>query len=261
MFSGGKKRTCRRIHGVLSEYMDNRLSDNERAVVERHLEECAACSKELESLRMTVGLLDQLPSVSVPRSFTLREADVLEQRKPEPERPGRMRPVPVLAAGRADTGWLSIFDPQRLRWLRPVAAFATAALVLLLMLDFLQVIPHEGGLVLQSEYNASESQAVLSSTPDGDIEKYSGGGVQPPEMPPAPAPTDDITFGGEGLGLKDTAGSEEQALRALEGGGITNEAEGGWPLRQIEIALGSVLFALVATMLVAWRRRRKLLRT
>lgn len=60
----------------LSAYLDGQLALAERTHVENHLRGCAACQAELESLRRTVALVQALPRVSVPRAFTLSEAQV-----------------------------------------------------------------------------------------------------------------------------------------------------------------------------------------
>ena len=60
----------------LSSYIDGRLSPGERLSVEVHMQACARCRQEVEGLRTTVALLRRVPSVQVPRPFTLREAPV-----------------------------------------------------------------------------------------------------------------------------------------------------------------------------------------
>ena len=212
MFLGGRKRRCHKVRGMLSEYIDSRLDSEDRGVVERHLEICEACSNELESLQMTVQLLNQVPFVPAPRSFAVREVE---------------------------TGRVSIFEPQSLRWLRPATAFATVALIVLLMVDFLQVAPHD--------------QIMLSPTPQGEEYMTESRGDEPSEAIPSPAPasgeealTEDVTSDESGLGV--TYEGEEE---------ISGELAAGWPLRQIEIAMGVLVFALVALMLFARRRRRR----
>ncbi len=59
---------------LLSIYMDGRLSPGQAAKVETHLGRCGSCRNELESLRATRQLLQMLPSVRPPRSFTLEAA-------------------------------------------------------------------------------------------------------------------------------------------------------------------------------------------
>jgi len=55
----------------LSAYVDERLTERERARVERHLAVCEACREDLATLRQTVALLRSAPQVRVPRSFAL----------------------------------------------------------------------------------------------------------------------------------------------------------------------------------------------
>lgn len=211
MFLGRRKTRCHKVRGMLSEYIDTRLDSEDRGVVERHLEICEACSNELESLQMTVQLLNQVPLVPAPRSFAISEVE---------------------------TGRVSIFEPQRLGWLRPATAFATVALIALLIVDFLQVVPHD--------------QIMLSPTPQGEEYMTESRGDEPSEAIPEPAPvpgeealTEDVTSDESGLGV--TYEGEEE---------ISGESAAGWPLRQIEIAIGVLVFALVALMLFVRRRRR-----
>jgi hypothetical protein len=56
---------------TLSEYLDGQLHGGAREKVARELESCPSCREELESLRATVLLLQDLPQTTVPRSFTL----------------------------------------------------------------------------------------------------------------------------------------------------------------------------------------------
>lgn len=55
----------------LSAYLDGELDARERARVERHLQVCAECRADLESLRQTVKLLHLVPEVRLPRSFLI----------------------------------------------------------------------------------------------------------------------------------------------------------------------------------------------
>jgi anti-sigma factor RsiW len=64
------------VEESLSPYIDGELSAKETARVERHLQECRACAENLATLRQTVTLLKELPTVSAPRSFAVRPAPV-----------------------------------------------------------------------------------------------------------------------------------------------------------------------------------------
>jgi anti-sigma factor RsiW len=74
------KDECAQTKGMLSAYIDQRLSLKELRGVEHHLEACQRCREELDSLRATVGLLHRVPQVSPSRSFAIAEV------KPVPRR-------------------------------------------------------------------------------------------------------------------------------------------------------------------------------
>jgi len=63
-------------HELLSAYLDGQVTPRERQQVEQHLRACATCANELETLRYAKDLLQTLPPVSLPRAFTLSEAQV-----------------------------------------------------------------------------------------------------------------------------------------------------------------------------------------
>ncbi len=96
----------------LSEYMDGRLSADERATVESHLLECQECSRELHALRATRQMLQSLPPIRLPRGFTLEAT------------PNRA------------------LQPRGFYWLRAATGLAAAAFVVLLTLP--NVLPIAG---------------------------------------------------------------------------------------------------------------------
>ncbi|MHB0858098.1 MAG: anti-sigma factor family protein [Anaerolineae bacterium] len=65
----------------LSAFLDGELSGRDRARVQRHLQGCATCQSEVESLRETVAQLRSLPLRPLPRSFVLPLAAQPEQRR------------------------------------------------------------------------------------------------------------------------------------------------------------------------------------
>lgn len=97
---------------LLSAYLDQQASPAERVHIDAHLQQCAECRAELDSLRRTVTLLQALPRVPVPRAFTLSEAQV-----------GIRRPS-------GSPGWLG----GLVRGLGAVAAMALVAFVALSVL-------------------------------------------------------------------------------------------------------------------------------
>ena len=66
-----RKNECKKLKGMLSPYIDGQLSPSEMERIERHIEECNACRRELDSLRAVVSLLHRVPMVALPRSFTI----------------------------------------------------------------------------------------------------------------------------------------------------------------------------------------------
>src|SRR5207237_5364388 len=98
----------------LSAYLDNRLSGTERARIESHLHTCSRCQADLESLRYTARLLQAMPTMRAPRSFTLT-----------PEQAARVRP-------RWQAGWIY-------RALQRMTGLAALLLILFVGLDLFVV--------------------------------------------------------------------------------------------------------------------------
>jgi len=247
MFLFGRKGRCRRVRGMFSEYLDNRLGDEDRDIVERHVESCGACSEELESLRMTVDLLHRVPEARVPRPFALREAEMEKGGVLEPRATGVLRPAAAFAA--------AVLEPQSMRWLRPATAIAVIALVMVLMLDFLQVVPQGGEPVVMepdrpawtlSDRDGGGNEDELKF--EGNESLYLGAGEVPPpgseeKSPAVPQPAEE--------GFHALSGAEDYD------GQVSGEADTGWPMLQVEIAVGVVAFILLAvTVYVGWLRRR-----
>jgi hypothetical protein len=61
--------------------MDGQLPADEQARVEAHLRTCQSCHDDLRTLRWTHDLLQEVVPVPVPRSFVIREADVVRARR------------------------------------------------------------------------------------------------------------------------------------------------------------------------------------
>ncbi len=210
---------CRKIQGMLSEYIDDRLDNEKKAIVERHLESCEACSKELASLKMTVQLLGRVSQAPVPRSFTL--------------------PVPEPSRERA-------FGPTSLRWLRPATVVATIALVALLMIDFVPAFQQGGGVYEASRQNG----AMFTSGGEGNVTM--GGAIVAP-----PAPTQDGTEKDGKDVIQPLPTTVPQGEAAFGPPSPAGEQGKNWPLRQIEIGLGALVVVLAVLTVFAIRQRRR----
>lgn len=92
---------------LLSAYLDEEVTANERQLIELHLPTCAACQQELASLRFTVAMVQALPTRPLPRTFYVTEAMVA----PEPKA--------------SSAGWMG--------WLRGLAPFGAALAALLVI--------------------------------------------------------------------------------------------------------------------------------
>ena len=68
---------------MLNAWLDHDLPDTERAAVEAHLPQCAACRREAETLAALKAALASLPQVDPPRSFRLTP-DQARQARPGP---------------------------------------------------------------------------------------------------------------------------------------------------------------------------------
>ena len=81
---------------LLSAYIDDVVTEAERALVEAALREDKTIAWRLESLRQTVQLLQTLPLMALPRSFTLSDWQVAGANSPE--NPVTLLPVSTRAA-------------------------------------------------------------------------------------------------------------------------------------------------------------------
>lgn len=167
----------------LSALLDNELADAERAELEAHLQSCAACRAELESLRRASALLRALPQPALPRSFLLPMEPAAQpstgeraelprpaQRQPAtPAQPARPAPIPL---GPARSNRLRR-SAQVVRWLSTVAAVLG---LLLLCGSVLAYLPHGGGAS-----TASAPNTYYRNTPTQNSGGTALGNMPPPE--------------------------------------------------------------------------------
>lgn len=126
-----------RVATLLSAYVDDRVNDGERALVDGHVQTCAACRNDLSTLRATVQVLRAAPVQRVPRSFILPRALA---RQPRPA------------------------------WTFPIFRAATVAVTALLMIVVMGDVAglgamHMGGLLTREAQ--SEFAATSVVTPEG----------------------------------------------------------------------------------------------
>lgn len=118
---------------LLSAYIDDEVSAEERTLVESHLVTCETCQVELDALRWTATLFHQLPDVPLPRNFYVTEA-MLEE-----------------PASAAKKGWIEWLQSLFNGW-QPLPIGMGAAFVALLLFM----------VVVQPFSTASEPQIALA---------------------------------------------------------------------------------------------------
>jgi hypothetical protein len=179
---------------MLSAYLDGEVTPQERLQIERAAAQDADTAWRLASLQQTVALVKALPRVSLPRSFTLSEADV----------------APPRAAAFAPW-WRALFDPILLR----NATAMTAVLFLALLVGDLAprlISPAAAPAarlfketVVVEEYTTPTHPAVMAQamapqpTPTWEVTPAAAVGAPAPTSGetreaamPAPTPTSEI---------------------------------------------------------------------
>ncbi len=100
---------CKKIHPLLSDYLDKLLSSHERNRVEAHLKDCPDARKELEELRRLREVMVALPEPKPPHDLHQRIMAKVQG-----------HPMPV--------------SPRRPFWVMPAGALAAAAMVTVILL-------------------------------------------------------------------------------------------------------------------------------
>ena len=295
MFQLKREPICRKIQGMLSEYIDDSIDNKKRSLVESHLASCEACSKELKSLRMTVQMLHSVPNVATPRSFTITVQETAKEATSVSSRPGSLQPVPAMASR---SGMEAILAPSSLRWLRPATAVAAILLLVLVAGDFLNFFGHESEtrdskLLNETSYQGMLSSATIGVEGNDTLDSYSDGnmtlksGLTPaPEgagnestgnistkcvLIPASVLGFNITIGNTTIGNASDGNTSDEILvcgltSGLEGQGppslpgavtLPGQETTNWPLRSAEIAMGAVVLVLAALTVIVIRQRRK----
>ncbi|HEY7122452.1 MAG TPA: zf-HC2 domain-containing protein [Ktedonobacterales bacterium] len=250
----------------LSALLDNELAGAERAELETHLQSCAACRAELESLRRARALLRALPQPALPRSFLLplepaaqhASGELAEPLRvgrrpsatPAPTRPARPAPVP-LSDARANRLRRSV---KVVRWLSTVAA----VLGLFLLLGSALSTLSSGGKATTANAPSSYSQnsptdaggtALGSATPPPESTQKTTttqDHATPTEVGPNPAAT--ATAKGSGTNGNATPGTTLQSRNEPGSGG-------GFSLSTPELGLLLLVVGVVGFVVAAVLRR------
>ena len=208
----------------LSAYLDGELAPQELDAVERHVATCQACQWDLDTLRQTVEWMRELPTVSIPRVFTI---PVPAQPERAPQR--RWRWVPALQAATALVALLLVFAvsgdfllggfrsgyaPETMLMQEAPAATVEATVVV--------------EVVKEVEVPAAEAESVVEKvvveTVEVEMEMPASMATPPPQATPAPAPAEPILEEATEAAAAVPEG-EEDALAAKEVGEEAPPAE------------------------------------
>lgn len=182
---------------MLSAYLDGEVTPQERLQIERAAAQDSDTAWRLASLQQTVALVKALPRVSLPRSFTLSEADVAPQR---------------VATPASTPWWRALFDPILLR---NATAMAAVLFLVLLVGDLAPRLISPAAAptarlfketVVVEEYTTPTQPAVMAQalapqpTPTWEATPAAAVGAPAPTLgethdaaTPAPTPTSEIT--------------------------------------------------------------------
>ena len=68
--------TCRELTELITDYLEERLSQTDRVRFEQHLSVCPGCTAYVDQMRVTIQAMGSKPSLKIPSSIeeSLREA-------------------------------------------------------------------------------------------------------------------------------------------------------------------------------------------
>lgn len=209
----------------LSAYLDGELAPEELDAVERHVATCQACQWDLDTLRQTVEWMRELPTVPIPRVFTI---PVPAQPERAPQR--RWRLVPVLQAATALVALLLVFAvsgdfllggfrmgqaPETMLMQEAPAASVEATVVVEVVKEVEVPAAAEAETVVEK---------VVVETVEVEMEMPASMATPPPQATPAPAPTEPVLEEATEAAAAVPEG-EEDALAAKEVGEEAPPAE------------------------------------
>lgn len=120
-------KSCKDIQTQLADFTVGALQGPERAEIERHLQECEACQRELRALQRVGTVLDALPPEEATAGLWSAIRREIEAPKPEP----------------LGVAWWKMLFPARWPRLAYAALAATAVAMVALMVTLWQPLPTE----------------------------------------------------------------------------------------------------------------------
>lgn len=239
-----KNRSHKCIQENLCAYIDGELNASEAAAVEAHLASCPECAWEKKTLEQTSLLLSQAPTLAVPRSFVVREAQVSAPAKTGFFTSARMV---YLRGATAAAGVLLAAVVAGDAWLRPVVMPMAAA-------PAAQADMATFGVTAEA---LPTDQAMLKAAPPPAEPQPEGTAAPTVAETPIAAPTDAVRGVGAGPAATPEIAGSEFAVREQ---GETRASVWSdiriW--RVAEGALGAMFVALLALTATGWRKIARL---
>ncbi len=198
---------CDRVQDLLSEYLEDELTGDDRAAVAAHLDGCARCSAEAAGLSQTIALLSTLPREKAPPELLARVMQDVARETPERR------------------GLRGLLSPARVRI--PIEA-AAAVFLLLLVYGIQREMPVRPGLTKgESARPPAASPAIPDAAPTvpspglavrkrsaAPARAKTAAALPPQAAPAAPAPgADGLAPAGAGAG----ADARNSGPRPVEG--------------------------------------------
>ncbi|MDD5095218.1 MAG: zf-HC2 domain-containing protein [Dehalococcoidia bacterium] len=255
------KSQCHRIREKFSPYIDGRLTSIEQDAVKYHVEVCAECHCELETMEATVKLLHRMPYVATPRSFTLAKAAKAQTRVP----------VATGLINRAfGTAAATVFNMNRLR-------IATAAAVILLAVMLsgdatglfdTENTSHTSKIALTdntSSVSDSTQTSADPTVPNPDPTVIAGTALDgPPEAIQQTQPSASPAVTGVATKIEPEATGDASAVspslgtppEAAPNSLLPKDSAYSW-LRPLEIAFAAVVAIMVGLNILVWQRKRQ----
>ncbi len=69
---GGDEMNCDEVRNLIFSYIDNEADEDEKLLIEEHIENCDECKKELEEYRKIIKALNDLPDEEPPAGYCKR---------------------------------------------------------------------------------------------------------------------------------------------------------------------------------------------
>jgi anti-sigma factor RsiW len=198
---------CSEIRNLLSEYLDDALDAEAKALAEEHLRTCPACREELSSLEALVSELGSIESVRAP-------ADFLDQLHKRMERPSKLAKI---------REWL--FYPLRVKIPLQLAGAAVAALIIFSILPL-----EQSSLKMPSKVEQEKTDAAYPA-------REAKGMIAPAERPEAPVQQAAPTAAAKDEAAGKPAARYKAPVEKPSPGGLAGERDKGKPAARSEALL------------------------